>query len=569
MNLLWTKGTFRGHPSDESLTEKLSPISRMFINWHVKNCHRCRSRQQALRYVEVYLSAHRQQDLSQTGLIFNSRRDEFITRLDSLLDTLPQGSSYGSFGSWFANRFTNYIPILASASFALIVALAILAIWHSNLPTVSASEFLRRAVEADAVMPRKTTTGISCRRFRVKTKSKTYEHVVYRDANGVRQPKNSKGEIYDPSLLELLNQAGVDSNDPLSPVAFKDWHDQQPHREDEVLSPGNGLLMIRTHIESGEILEESFTVQEQDFKAIERSIEWKKSGTVSISELDTRTLTAAEARVFEAPVVASRTVVKAASQPGLPARSQIDESELIARLILNRQHADMGEQIEIRRDAGGLRVEGLVESATRKLELSTALREIPFLSFNVRCFEDLKPAVKPSASSDSAPIQSVVAEVSPLEQYLVQSGHERSDITRISSQLFESALVINRKTRSITQVLARFSEGAELTARALQSRDELLSNDINILLDQLSQQKQAVAGLDIEFSSQFSPSGIAEAGSSDLVKLAERNSVIVRELISGTGSPSRSTEQMCADLLESNSALRTAALTVSQQIQHR
>jgi len=86
MNLLWTKGTFRGHPSDESLTEKLSPISRMFINWHVKNCHRCRSRQQALRYVEVYLSAHRQQALSQTGLIFNPRRNEFIIRLNSLLD---------------------------------------------------------------------------------------------------------------------------------------------------------------------------------------------------------------------------------------------------------------------------------------------------------------------------------------------------------------------------------------------------------------------------------------------------------------------------------------------------
>ena len=556
------------HLSENALTrmicQEISPARRFLAKRHLNRCTQCRARLELRERTVLEAIEHRRIVAEQLGPLSSARRDSFIQQLDLLLESAPAKPWWKrlpqQLGAW---PFWNFALSVKSATIAIFAAgLILFSVWRWEPPAVSAAEFLDRAVASDQSTPKLPGSGVIHRRFRVKTVNKTIEHDSYRDISGHHNPRNDNVDAEGADLVIRLALAGVNWDDPLSAVSFKIWHDRQSDRNDEVRSSGEGLLTIRTGLPTTSIAQESLTVREDGFHPVARTIEYRDYGTVEISEVSLDFLSWEKAnQLFFLPEPESRLPAPRVPSPALlPSIPQMNETELEARLILNQRNADTGEQIEITRDVRGVQVQGLVESEERKRELNESLQAIPFLSATIRSFEDLQSTRGPDAQTTATQQQSAVAQVSPLEQYFVQHGRRRDDLSRISAGLFNSSLDINRSSRSIAQIALRFSADEDLSPAAIHARDELLSRTVERLLNDLKEQQQFLEETNLAFESAAVSPRNPDADI-DLMHLAELNTALTRELISGAGESVRSEKVMAADLAETISQIRTAALT--------
>jgi hypothetical protein len=369
----------------------------------------------------------------------------------------------------------------------------------------------------------------------------------------------------DADLAARLALAGVNWGDPLSAASFESWHNSQEQPSDEVRSAGNGLLTIRTRLESSLVADESFTVREDGFHPVERVIHYRDFGTVDISEisLDLVSWDKSDERYFE-PLLAARVSERRSTErrsPVLdlpPATAQMNEAELRARLILNEQHADTGEQIEIRRDDQGVQVRGLVESEERKKDLIESLHGVPFVAVAIQSFDDLKSDPPAPPATVAIEQHSSVAVVSPLEQYFFVQDRGRDDLSRISAGLFNLSLAIDRSARLIEQITSRFPRTTELTPAAVDARDELVSRAAAQLVEALSDQQRLLKEANITPDPvAVVPSG--ELGGRSLEDLAARNVAVTQELVSGPSPSGRSGPAIAAELAQTILELRSRA----------
>ncbi len=559
----------RSHLSEDALTRiatrKLSPARRLLASVHLHHCSQCRARFDQLARVGQEIAEHRYNVVRCLGPLPPARRDLFIQQLDQLLESVPARPWWKPFQMQFGARLPGISTPSLPGMLAMICAgLLLLSIWHSHLPTLSAADFLVRAIASDERPANITGSGVMHRRFRLRTEKKTIEHDAYRDISGRRNLRNDNVDAEDADLAIRLALAGVNWEDPLSAVSFKNWHDYQPNPEDEIHSSGEGLLTISTRLPSTSIAQESLTVSENGFHPVARTIEIRNYGTVEISEVSLDFLSWDRAE----HLLSASSPDKSAAPPRSPARTllpsivQMNEAELEARLILNQKGADTGEQIEVTRGDRGIQVNGLVEREERKRGLMESLQTIPFLFVTIRSFDDLK--FNRSAAVQVMPTeqQSTVAPVSPLEQYFVQQGRGRDELSRISAGLFNSSLSINRSCRSIQQITRRFSADDALSPAAIHARDELLSRILERLLNDLNDQQRYLYEADAPLESAGNEPTKTDASSLDLVHLADLNARATRELISGAAEPSRSEKVLATDVAETISQLRTAALSI-------
>ena len=568
--LLGSTSAPRSHLSEDALTRMttrdLSPARRLLASGHLYRCSQCRARFDQLARVGEEIAEHRSNVVKRLGPLPPARRDLFIRQLDQLLRSVPATPWWKPFQIRFgAQPLRISAPSLLRTLVMICAGLILFSIWHWHLPTVSAAEFLARAMASDERPAQITGPGVIRRRFRVRTEKKTIEHDAYRDISGRRSLRNDNVDQEDADLAIRLALAGVSWQDPLSAASFKNWHDHQPNPEDEVRSFGNGLLAISTRLSSTNIVQETLTVREDGFHPVERTIEYRGFGTVEISEisLDYVSWDRANQLLLFGPQPENKLAPPRMSPgPFLPNMVQMNEAELEARLILNQKNADTGEQIEVTRDIKGVQVRGLVENEERKTELKQSLQTIPFLSVTIRSFDDLKSNRIPAAQIAPSQEQSAVAQVSPLEQYFVQHGRSREDLSRISAGLFNSSVAIHRSCRSIVEVMLRFSAADELSPAAIHARDELLSGTVERLLNNLNDQQEILGKADIPFESAGGSSINSDANRLDLAHLADENTALTRELVSGGGDPNRSEKELAAQVAETISQLRSAALTI-------
>jgi antitoxin (DNA-binding transcriptional repressor) of toxin-antitoxin stability system len=564
-----TTDTPRAHLSEDALTrlvcEELSPARRLFAKRHLRRCGRCRARFELLRRAAVEVAEHRHRAEKRLGPLSSSRRVQFIQQLDILLEAVPEATWWNRLRvEWRFQTFEDFVPSLKGALLGICAALFVFSVWHLQIPAVSAAEFLKRAAASDRSPLNVGGSGVVHRRFRVKTAKRTIEHDAYRDLSGRLQPRNDNVHAEDADLAIRLALAGVNWDDPLSAISFKSWHDRQPNPDDEVHSSREGFLTIRTRLASTEIAQESLTVREDGFHPIERTIEYREFGTVEISEVSLDFLSWDRTnQLFFMPELGTRPFApRVPVRAQLPSISEMNEAELEARLMLNQKSADTGEQIEVTRDGKGVQVRGLVDGEERKKELTESLQAIPFLSVTIRSFGDLESTPSSAAEVTVTQQQSAVAQVSPLERYFVQHGRSRDDLSRISAGLFNSSLAINRSSRSIEQITLRFAAEEGLSPAAIQARDELLSRTIERLLNDLKEQQQFLDDTDLVSQSAAAGPTNPDGDSVDLAHLAALNTAVTRELISGAEQSRRSEKVMAADLAETISQLRTAALSI-------
>ncbi len=566
MGLFGTRGAPRQHISDDVLlrlsNHELSPARASLARSHLIRCERCRARYESLERTALAIVEHHQSMVKRLELS-SARRDQFIRQLDLLLESSPARPWWKRLPIQFVIRpFGNTALSFRGALVIVFAGIIVFSVWRWQLTAVSASEFLDRAVASEHEPAKVVGSGMICRRFRFKTVSKTIQHAVYWDASGRRQPKYSKVAAEEAELDARLAVAGVNWDDPLSATSFKRWHDRQADPNDEVRPSGEGLLTISTRLPSTTIARESLTVREEDFHPVERTIEYREFGTVDISEdsLEVLSRDRVDELFFEPNGDMSAAARRVPARVLPPSTAQLNETELQARLILNQRDADTGEQIEVIRDVRGVQVQGLVESGGRKKELEKSLQGIPFLFVAIRSFDDLKAVPSPGAQTSVTQRRSTVAQVSPLEQYFVQHGRSRDDLSRISAGLFNSSLAINRTSRSIEQIVFRFSSSDDLSPIAIHARDELLARTVARLLHHLEEQQQFLQEAEITSESEAIVPRNPDERDFDFVRLAERNMAATRELVSGASESRRSEKPAAEELAETISQLRCAAL---------
>ena len=554
------------HLSDDNLVrmmdQELSSARRLFAKGHLTRCAGCQARFDSLERTAHRVIVLRQSVVDRLSPLSSTTRHEFLRQVDIQLESTPARSWWNRFpDSLQGLRVGNVASSWASSMAIIFAVFFLLLVWRSQIHSVSAAEFLNRAVSADQTPARVTHSGLIRRRFRVTTPGKTIEHDVYRDVSGRSQPQSSEQNSDDADLPARLALAGVNWDDPLSAVSFRNWHDRQSHPKDEVHPTGDGLLTVSTKLATSEIAQESLTVREGDFHPVERTIQYREFGAVEISEVSVDLLTGTSAvRPFvdRKPFHAVPALL-VPSLPPLPTATQMDETELEALLILDQQNADMGEQVEVTRNVQGVNVLGLVESEERKEELMDSLNSLPFLSVRIESYDDLRSADGP-VNTQSTEEQSAIAEVSPLERYFMQQGRSREDLSRISAALFNTSLAIGESTRSIEQIVIRFPSDENLTPVAIQSRQELLSRTISRLQDDLNKQQQLLEDARISFDLVAPTLESPDACGIDLVGIAERNAAATKELISGASEHADTETKIAAKLTETISELRDAGL---------
>lgn len=494
IRLDFDRGRLSFHIADGVLVrmtgEELPLAQRMLANRHLQRCCLCRLRFEKFKLAVREVKGYRNAVVRQAGQPSEARRNEFIRQTDTLFDAARAMPFPKQLLAPLQAKATGIrIPILVTAPLMICVGVVLYLLWFAGPATVSASEFLTRAVASDSDVKKKAAHKVACQRLRIRAGGRSFERAVFHGSSDPRVLKNTKRDPNKADLVSALTLVGVNWDEPLSAVSYKGWHDHQKGVTDEIRPSGDGRLTIISSTTGGKVERESLTVRAVGFHPVERAIEFRDARAVDISEVSLEVSNADSIAVDPQPAPEGLSAGSPLRSP-LPSGSQLDEAELLARLYLSRLNADMGEQIEFVRDRGSVLVKGLVENDGRKQELNEALRGIRFLTVGINSVSDFKAHERPVPQDNAAQEQTHVARVSLLEQHLVQHGHSRDDLTRISAGLFNSSLAIHQASRNTEQLQLRFSRDQEMTSVAVQARNALLSRNVQRLIENFTEQQR-------------------------------------------------------------------------------
>jgi len=439
-------------------------------------------------------------------------------------------------------------------------------LWVKQQPiNVTANALLVKAEAWDPAITKSDRQGVVRQKVRIKTPGKAFEHTLYRDAQGVRVPKTPTLSSGEAQWTAKLSAANVNWEDPLSAASYQDWHDSQRSREDEVTRTGSNLLTLKTTVSQGEVVQETITVRESDFHPVERTVKFRDSGTVEIAELEYNVLPwqPASEQWFE-PLAAmpSSGSLHGAILPRLPhvlSEDEFDAAELGARLALNQIGADTSERIDVLRIPSGVQVKGIVATDVRKREIESRLHLLPHVIPAIFTFQDLQSGRVSNPSETSLKLASTVAELTPLEQYLLAKGMSREEVGRFADQLFDDSASVSHGSKAINVLLARFSTDRQLSEPARAALAQLLDSHKKQILTTLQAEEQLVKQTGITVTSPI----VAGDSSSDFKEAAEKNIALCRELVGNGIAQPRPAQAIVQDLLASAAQLRARVLRIS------
>jgi hypothetical protein len=553
---------FRKHPSEDALllwmSDELSAPKKQNCEQHMAVCAKCRTRLDRLQRAFSQAVDYRDHCIPMNRPRQDERRHRLVAELEKLAllepiqdETLPR--------SFHPRPRLKMNPILATAMVCALVSVACVFVWLQQArPGITSNALLVRAESWDLAADGKSASGVIEQTVKITTRKRTLKRTILRDAQGKRQLKVQQLANDEAQLKEKLADAGVVWDAPLSATAYQDWHDRQRVRQDRIRRSSGNLLVLTTTVPSGDVAEQSLTVRDTDFHPVVRTVEFRNRETVEIAELDYHVLpwTAAEANLFLPEGVsgsdyASRQLSFVVLPPMPLTEGQLDEAELGVRLVLNKLHADTGEQIQIERRTSGVEVKGLVETDKRKRELMDQLQIVPRLKISILSMEELRRRPDDGEETTSLTAASVTAQSSPLETYFVSHGKDAQSLRSLSQRLLENALTVSQESRALSGLNLRFTPNEEMSPLAQgtlsmllfshrEKRDRALDEEQR-LFDQLS-------GMIGEAQLEPGHGTDGTRSSTTAASVAERNLTLCEELTLGSSTQPRRAEDILPDL---------------------
>jgi hypothetical protein len=451
---------------------------------------------------------------------------------------------------------SNMNPLLTSAMLFGLCSIVCIFLWTRNGPRISPQTLLSRAEQSDAAVSKTPSPGVIYQKVKISGSGHVMERAIYRDPEQKRHPKRRHLNPDDQWLKDRLNIAGINWDEPLSAVNYRDWHDRLPEKQDVVSRPGNNLLTLTTSTDTnGPVLRESLTVRESDFHPVERTIELRDVGSVEIAELnyDVMPWGAVNQDWFEPLSGASTDTHPSFSVPTSRDLSELDldSAELGARLVLNQLHADTGEQIHVTRSASGIQVKGVVDTDQRKLQLVGRLLQVPHVHPSLLSVEEIGSQPQPALSNIRPPMQaySIEAQSSPLEQYLREKKLSVDNLAAISQSLLDNCLKVQQARGHLSELQHRF-KGANQLPDDLQSQLAKLSQSyVSAIQAGLDADNRTLLSLGFDTAVQSALPSSSGQTDEDLDRQVRHYQNLCQELIAnGTGQP-RPAQAIANDLI--------------------
>ena len=563
---------FRRHLSDGELilrvTGDLPSRQQARVEQHLEACGACRARYGDFEDLFWQVAAYHSNEAEVDKLEARVWRARLVAQLNQMTDDLPETEVVKPEKSKHSvEAFLPMNPILATGLILAVASIACVFVWVQQLrPGISSNALLVRAEGWDTVPFHSSAPGVIRQTVEITTQKRTLKHMIYRDAQGKRMTRKQQLGDDEGQLRLKLATADVVWDAPLSATSYQDWHDAQRVREDRIRRAAGDLLVLTTTTPEGAVAAQSLTVRDTDFHPVRRTVSFRNSETVEIAELDYSVLpwTPAVSGLFQ-PEAGIRAFDSTGLQPvavplpPLPLREeQLNDAELSARLILDRLHADTGEQVEVLRGPHGIEVHGITDTEERKHELQAQLDILPHVTASILSIEGLKEKPARADELTSAKAIEMQTQTTPLEAYYLAHGRNPASLSRLSLRLLNGADAIDLESKAIDDLQQRFSHGEEISMVASATLSDLLFTHKHKLLAALEDEERLVA------EAQIGTPHARQAGSTngtnlDLTVLAERNLVLTRELVLGKCSSGRSVEAIAAELVASISELNVRA----------
>jgi hypothetical protein len=344
----------------------------------------------------------------------------------------------------------------ATAAILVISVITVFVLLSGRFNTVSASELLRRSIDAQGQQLNEITQPVIHQRIQVKRGSKDDKPLTWEIWNDTTNSRVKTDTLSEPvaigardlvrtgngsdrvlldstvqDLRSILIANRMNEHRPLSAASYKSWSDSLYSKTEEVTTGtntnGTEILTIKTtptiSVSDGRIIEARFAVRAGDYHPIELNIKTKTADSeqefdlveqdfavVSLKDVDpsvfadpTKIETASTVGTKSEPgtvVTGSPETADANTTAGLPVpnvhATTADEVEVLDRL--HQIGADISEQLTVTRTADGrLLVEGLVETDKRKSEILRALAPVsnnPALRIKVQTIEEATRALQ-------------------------------------------------------------------------------------------------------------------------------------------------------------------------------
>ncbi len=456
-------------------------------------------------------------------------------------------------------------PIVATCLIIAVAGVALFLTWQRHAPTVSASELLGRAKSWDTASTVEAQPGVIYQQLGIRLRGRNFQRTSYRDRQGLRRPKTEPVSTDLAPLKAMLDTAGVDWTEPLSASSYEAWHDRQHPNSDEVRHTGPNNLTLTTKTSGGLVVQESLTVRENDFHPIKRTVELLDIGIVEIAEINYAVLDwdVVNEALFEAPetaLVSTSSVTPRPATPAVPSAPELDEAELRARLMLNLHQVDTGEQIRIVRTNTGVEVKGVVATDERKTELSGYLERLAHVTSAILSIEELSAHAAGQPGAISLEPQSVVGQASPLGQYMKERNSSPDELSRVSQQLLDAALQIQRNTAALSELLQRFPSAKNLSDSARAVRNQLLLDYLQGINSGSDNEQTSLAAIGLPPESQPEAAPSVSGTIEDLAMEVDRNNALCRELIVGSPESQSPARALATSLSESLARIRSAGL---------
>lgn len=464
-------------------------------------------------------------------------------------------------------------PLLTSAIALGTVAAVCFVLWLRSAPTPSPGEFLEHAEKADRATVSNKRPGVIYQKVAIRTSRRTLERTIYRDAQGIRRPRRQQLSPQDEQLKGTLANAGVNWDAPLSAEDFTTWRHQLGAAHDAVTRAAPHFLTLTTTPQgNGAVIKETLTVRDTDFRAVDRTIDLRDSGTVEIAELNYDLLPwgAVNQDWFE-PVLGSTATDAPGVLPVIGIRVphalsslELDEAELEARVALNQLHADTGERIRLTRGGQGIEVKGVVETDARKDELVAQLSQLPHVQASILSVEELgsQPQLSPSFDGEPLHVYSGEPQSSPLEQYLREKKESLDPAASISQNLLDNALQIQQAQRHFSELATRFDEANQLPMNLQKQLAELSQSYLDTINTGLDTNTRTLHALG--FDNEGPPPPESDAG--DIGERIHRYQELCQELIISRTGNARSAMVIARELIDIGERIRLQTAHLSTTI---
>jgi anti-sigma factor RsiW len=388
------------HPSPSSLLlaieGELPAKEELRVNQHLQQCWECRAKSEEMRGGIVDYMGYRDRLMKDMDPPPNGWSG-FQLRLRNVEAKCRAQANKVTFASRTASLIGVRRPIfryaggLAVAMAALVMAYFAGAPWV-HPPVVSASEILRRTAQARrAELGRERRASIH-QRLLIRYGGRSVTRELVRGLDRVSELA-ARGSPDEAGLRRVFDENGLSWMDPLDPEGFLRWRNSLASREDRIQTAGPQVTVTTTGSGSSSIREASLTVRLADWHPVEEQLCLVDESRIEITELQPETRGSDLATGKPPASIAPRL-----DEPDRDATA-LAQTEMQVRATLHRVGADLGEQIEIGRDASGaVLVKGLFNTSERKRQIALALQGIQNVRTAFRSISEV-PLAPPEPSS--------------------------------------------------------------------------------------------------------------------------------------------------------------------------